>query len=48
MWLFYYFSFERNDDMLKSKSLCILLNKNVNFHKINMEGIENGKSHRHF
>ena len=33
MWLFYYFNFERNHDVLKSKSPCILLNKYVNFNK---------------
>ena len=33
MWLFYYFRFERNYDVLKSKSPRILLNKNVNFNK---------------
>ena len=33
MWLFYYFNFERNYDVLKSKSSCILLNKNINFNK---------------
>ena len=33
MWLFYYFSFERNYDMLISKSAWILLNKNINFNK---------------
>ena len=32
-WLFYYFSFERSYDVLKSKSSCILLNKNINFNK---------------
>ena len=32
-WLFYYFHFERNYDVLKSKSPCILLNKNINFNK---------------
>ena len=32
MWLFYYFNFERIY-VLKSKSLCILLNKNINFNK---------------
>ena len=31
VWLFYYFYFERNYDVLKSKSPCILLNKNINF-----------------
>ena len=33
VWLFYYFNFERNYDVLKSKSPCILLNKNINFNK---------------
>ena len=28
--LFYYFKFEKNFDVLKSKSQCILLNKNMN------------------
>ena len=32
-WLFYYFNFERSYDVLKSKSPCILLNKNINFNK---------------
>ena len=31
--LFYYFNFERKCDVLKSKSLWILLNKNINFNK---------------
>ena len=29
VWLFYYFNFERNYDVLKSKSPCILLEKNI-------------------
>ena len=33
MWFFYYFNFERNYDVLKSKSSFILLNKNINFNK---------------
>ena len=34
MWLFYYFSFERNHDVLKSKSRIMhFLNKNINFNK---------------
>ena len=33
MWFFYYFNFERNYDVLKSTSPCILLNKNINFNK---------------
>ena len=32
-WLFYYFSFGKNYDILKSKSPRILLKKNVNFNK---------------
>ena len=33
VWLFCHFNFETNYDVLKSKSRCILLNKNVNFTK---------------
>ena len=33
VWLFYYSSFEKNYDVLKSKSPCILLSKNINFDK---------------
>ena len=33
MWLFYYFNLERNYDVQKSKSSCILLNKNIDFNK---------------
>ena len=33
VWLFYYFDFERNYDVLKRKSPCILLNKNANIGK---------------
>ena len=33
MWLFYYFNFERNSDVLNSKSPSILLSKNINFNK---------------
>ena len=33
MWLFYYFNFESNYTVLKSKSPCILLKKNTNFNK---------------
>ena len=36
MWLLYYlyyFYFERNNDVLKSKIVCFLLNKNINFSK---------------
>ena len=37
MWLLYYFNFERKYDVLKSKSPCILLNKNINFNKNQMK-----------
>ena len=37
MWLFYYFNFERNYVVLKSRSLCILVNKIINFNKNKME-----------
>ena len=33
VWLFYHFNFERNYDVLKSKSPYILLSKNINFNK---------------
>ena len=33
MWLFYYFNFERNYDVLKSKSPNIFWNKNINFNR---------------
>ena len=33
VWLFCYFNFERNYDVLGSKSPCILLDKDINFHK---------------
>ena len=33
MWLSYYFNFESNYTVLKSKSPCILLKKNTNFNK---------------
>ena len=35
MQLFYYFNFERN--VLKSKSPCFLLHKNINFNKNEVE-----------
>ena len=37
LWLFYYFHFERNYDVLKPKSPYILLNKNINVNKIETE-----------
>ena len=37
MWLLYYFNIERNYDVLKSKSPCFLLKKNINFIKSETE-----------
>ena len=37
MWLFYYFTLERNYGVLKWKSPCILLNKSINFNKNEIE-----------
>ena len=31
MWFFYYFNFECDYEVLKSKGSCILLNKNINY-----------------
>ena len=45
MWLFYFFSFERNYDILKSKSPWILLNKNINFVKNEMESKMENPTH---
>ena len=42
VWIFYYFNFERNYDVLKSKNLCFLLYKNINFNRNEMESkVEN-------
>ena len=45
MRLFYYFNFERNYDFLKSKSPCILLNKNINFNKNETESKMENPTH---
>ena len=45
MWLFYYFNFERNYDVLKSKSPCILLNKNINLNKNEAESKMENPTH---
>ena len=47
MWLFCYSDFERNYDVLKSKSPCILLNKNINFVK-NQTKLRMGSSTHNF
>ena len=45
LWLFYFFNFDRNYDILKSESPCILLNKNMNLKKKKKKnGTKNGKS----
>ena len=42
VWLFYFFNFERNYDVLKSKRSCILLKEKINFIKNETESkIEN-------
>ena len=45
VWLFYYFYFERNYDVLKSKSPCFLLNKNINFNKNETESKMENPTH---
>ena len=44
MWLFYYFNFERNYNVLKSKSPCFLL-KNINFNKNETESKMENPTH---
>ena len=44
-WVFYYFDFERNYDVLKSKSPCILLNKNINSNKNETESKMENPTH---
>ena len=45
MCLYYYFNFERNYDVLKSKGPCILLNKNINFNENEMESKMENPTH---
>ena len=42
---FYYFNFEQSYDVLKSKSSCILLNKNINFNKNEVESKMENPTH---
>ena len=44
-WLFNYFDFERNYDVLKSKSSFFLLKKNINFNKSKMESKMQNPTH---
>ena len=44
MWLFY-FIFEKSYGVLKSKISCILLNKNINFNKNEMESKMGNPTH---
>ena len=46
VWLFYYFNFERNYDVLKSENLCIFLNKNINFNENVTESKMENTTHR--
>ena len=43
--LFYYFNFERNYDVWKSRSLCILLNTIINFNKNETESKMENPTH---
>ena len=45
VWLFYYFNVQRNYDVLKSKSPCILLSKNLNFNKNETESKMENRTH---
>ena len=45
MWLFYYFHFEKSYGILKPKSSCILLNKNINFNKNEIESEMENPTH---
>ena len=45
MRIFCYFNFERNYDILKSKSPCILLDKNINFNKNETESKMGNPTH---
>ena len=45
LWFFYYYLFERNYDALKSKRLCILLNKNINFNQNETESKMENPTH---
>ena len=45
VWIFYYFNFERNYDVLNSKSPCILFNKNINFNKNETESKMENSTH---
>ena len=45
MWFFYYFSFERSYDVVKSKSPGIFLNKNINFNKNETESKMENPTH---
>ena len=45
VWLFHYFNFKRNYDVLKSKGRCILVNKNINFNKNEAESKMENPTH---
>ena len=45
VWLFYYFNFERSYKVFKSNSPWILLNKNINFCKNEMESKMENTTH---
>ena len=45
VWVSFYFYFQRNYDVLKSKSPCFLLNKNIKFNKNDTELIMENPTH---
>ena len=45
MWLFYYFNFERNYEVLKSKSPYFVLSKDINFDKNETESKMENPTH---
>ena len=45
MWFIYCFNFERSYDVLKSKSPCILLKKNINFNQFKTESKMGNPTH---
>ena len=45
-WISYYFNFERNYDILKSKYPRIMLNKNINFNKNKTKSKMENPTHR--
>ena len=45
MWLFYYFNFDKSYDVLKSKTPCIVLSKNIKINKDETESKKENPTH---